>query len=515
MPISDRDSSASAAPVAYSEAYKRSVTLLLMLAYTLNSTDRSIISIIGQSMKVDLQLSDTQLGLLAGTAFATLYAFSGLPIARLAERYNRVNIIAVALVVWSALTALLGAAVGFTQLLLIRVGVGVGEAGCTPPAHSLISDYFAPTRRTTALSVYSCGISLGYVVGAVIGGYVTLHYGWRAACVAVGLPGIGVALLVRRFVREPPRGYSEPPVLRAAAPQLAAAARDPSRGPAFSLRTEAGEVAAVARTLLLTWPIANIVIGVTVATFVAQGSYAFVPAFFSRAFGLDYATIGVVAALTGGVAVGFGLLAGGFLADFLGARGVKWYALVPALGLAIAMPLYMVAFLQSDWKATAVLLGIAGFFQYVSFGPTFGIVQNVVDTRRRATATALIYILLNLIGLGCGPLFTGWTIDRFAEFNFSHPGADTVAKSFSAISTPGVTTGASFHSSCPGGRGLATASAAGKAACESTLALASRQGILVTLLLYGWASLHYLLAAFGLEREMRSAALRNAAAAAR
>jgi predicted MFS family arabinose efflux permease len=514
MPNSDRGTAGSTTPVAYSEAYKRTVALLLMLAYTLNSTDRSIIAIIGQSMKIDLRLSDTQLGLLAGTAFATLYAFSGIPIARLAERFNRVTIISIALVVWSALTALLGAAAGFTQLLLIRVGVGVGEAGCTPPAHSLISDYFAPQRRATALSVYSCGISVGYILGAILGGYVTLHYGWRAACVVVGLPGIGVALLLRRFVREPPRGYSEPPAIRSAAPLPPTAAQHRSPRQPFSLLAEAGEVVAVARMLLLTWPVANIVIGVTIATFVAQGSYAFVPAFFNRAFGLDYGTIGLVAALTGGVAVGFGLLAGGFLADLLGARGMKWYALVPAIGLAISMPLYMLAFVQSDWQTTAVLLGVAGFFQYVSFGPTFGIVQNVVDTRRRATATALIYVLLNLIGLGCGPLFTGWSIDRFAEFDFARPAADSVGKSFAAMTAADGGTGASFHASCPGGRAPATADRAGQSACASTLALASRQGILVTLLLYGWAALHYLLAAFGLEREMQRATLRNAAAAA-
>jgi MFS family permease len=515
MPTSDRELPGSAVPVSYSEAYKRTVALLLMLAYTLNSTDRSIISIIGQAMKVDLRLSDTQLGLLAGTAFATLYAFSGIPIARLAERFNRVAIISTALVVWSALTALLGAAAGFTQLLLIRVGIGVGEAGCTPAAHSLISDYFPPARRATALSVYSCGISVGYIVGAIVGGYVTLHYGWRAACVAVGLPGIGVALLLRRLVREPPRGHSEPPAIRAPAAQPAPPAPHRPPGQTFSLKTEAAEVLAVARLLLLTWPVANIVIGVTIATFVAQGSYAFVPAFFNRAFGLDYGTIGVVAALTGGVAVGFGLLAGGFVADLLGARGMKWYALVPALGLAISLPFYLLAFLQSDWTVAAVLLGTAGFFQYVSFGPTFGIVQNVVDTRRRATATALIYVLLNLIGLGCGPLFTGWTIDRFAEFDFARPAADTVAKSFAALATPAAATGASFRASCPGGRAPATAGGVTRAACAATLALASRQGILVTLLLYGWASLHYVLAAFGLEREMRRATLRNAAAAAR
>jgi MFS family permease len=189
-----------------SAAYKRTVTMLLMSAYTFNSMDRSIISIVAASLKADLSLSDTQLGLLGGTAFAALYALSGIPIARLAERVSRVNIITAALLVWSALTALCAAAGGFVSLLAIRAGVGVAEAGCSPPAHSLISDYHPPAERASALSVYSCGISLGYILAAVVGGYVAEHAGWRAACLAVGAPGVLTALIIKALVREPPRG---------------------------------------------------------------------------------------------------------------------------------------------------------------------------------------------------------------------------------------------------------------------------------------------------------------------
>ena len=165
----------------YSEAYKRLVTLLLMLAYAFNAADRNLISVLAQSMKLDLHLSDTQLGLLAGTAFASLYALSGIPIARLAERFNRVTIISLSLAVWSALTSLGGAAGSFAQLLGLRVGVGIAEAGCSAPSHSLISDYYPRERRAGALSIYSCGLSLGYLFVSVLGGYVVLHQGWRAA----------------------------------------------------------------------------------------------------------------------------------------------------------------------------------------------------------------------------------------------------------------------------------------------------------------------------------------------
>ncbi|MGO9932449.1 MAG: spinster family MFS transporter [Steroidobacteraceae bacterium] len=466
-------------------AYRYAVASLLMLAYTLNSADRTLIAIIGQPLKVDLKLSDTQLGLLVGPAFAALYAFSGIPIARLAERFNRVNIIFLVMTLWSGLTALCGFTTSFAQLLLLRVGVGFGEAGCTPPAHSLLSDYFDATRRATALSIYSCGISLGYVISAMLGGYVALHYGWRAACLVVGLPGVLIAVIIKRYVKEPPRGAFE------------------ARRAHAWLRGEFAELTAVARTLFSRWPTANIILGVIIASFASQGCWAFVPAFFNRGFQLDYATIGVVTGLTGGVAVGVGLLCGGFLADALGRRSAKWYALLPAIALIVGLPLYVGAFLQSDWRRTAVLLGAGGFFQYISFGPTFGVIQNVVAVRRRATATALVYVLLSVVALAGGALFTGWLIDHFAQFNFNHAGADTMAKSFALMRSGPASGAASFQLSCPGGESPATGGAVLQGACRATLALSSRQGILVTALLYGWAALHYALGAIGLATALK------------
>jgi predicted MFS family arabinose efflux permease len=475
-------------PIQYSAGYKRVVTLLLMAAYTFNSMDRSIISIIASAIKIDLGLTDTQLGLLGGTAFAMLYALGGIPVARLAERISRVNIIGIALIVWSSLTALCGAAATFTQLLLIRMGVGVAEAGCSPAAHSLLSDYFAPSRRTSALSIYSCGISLGYILAAVVGGYVAQHLGWRTACAAVGLPGVATAVLIKVLVREPPRGYSD-------SPAAAAAGAKRTLTP-FSLRAELAEFRAVAAALLLDRPILHMVLGVTLGAFAAYGLYAFVPAYFSRAFALSYAAIGLIAALAGGLAVGIGIAAGGFIADFLARRDARWYAWVPAAGGAVALPLYLFALLAADWRSAAWLLSAAGFFQYASLGPTFGVVQNVFETRRRATATALLYICLSVVALGLGPVFTGWAIDRFAEGNFLKVGA-----SFS------------FSAQCPGGAAPAGAATAAMAACRSTLTLATRHGLLLTLAFFGWACVHYLLAAAGIGKSLRAAALRNHAAA--
>jgi len=470
---------------ASSSCNRYGVALLLMAAYTLNCADRTLIAIIGQPLKIDLQLSDTQLGALVGAAFAALYAISGIPIARLAERFNRVNILFVVMTVWSGLTALCGVATSFVQLLLLRMGVGFGEAGCSPPAHSLLSDYFEPRRRATALSIYSCGISLGYILSAALGGYIAAHFGWRMACVALGVPGVAIAAIIKLSVREPRVG-SPQPVRK------------------FGLRGDLRELVGVAASLALRWPMANFVLGLTVASFASQGAWAFVPAFFNRVFELDYATIGVVAALTGGVPVGLGLLAGGYVADLLGARSARWYALVPAIGLVIATPLYVSAFVQSEWKLTALLLGLGGFFQYISFGPTLGVIQNVVTERRRATATAFVYVILNVVALGGGALFTGWLIDRFADFNLIHPSRAAFPSFAAVFGSPLLSPQASFRAVCPGGQAAAATGQAAHALCRATLAQSSRQGILLTVLLYAWAAAHYVLGAFGLGREMQS-----------
>jgi Major Facilitator Superfamily len=280
---------------------------------------------------------------------------------------------------------------------------------------------------------------------------------------------VATALLIKTLVREPPRGGFD-----TAARSPGAAVRAPAAGP-FSVRGELRELRAVAAALLLDRPILHMVLGVTLGAFGAYGFYAFLPAYLDRAFALGYAKIGVIAALTGGVAVGLGIIAGGFVADTLARRSARWYALVPALGGAVSIPLFAVAVTADHWKPAAWALAAAGFFWYASLGPTFGTVQNVVDPRRRATATALLYIALSMFALGLGPLFTGWVIDRSAM------------------------------GACPGGFAVPGAGAAAELACRSSLALATRRGLLVTLAFFGWATLHYLLAAAGLARSFAAA----------
>jgi predicted MFS family arabinose efflux permease len=336
---------------------------------------------------------------------------------------------------------------------------------------------------------------LGYLLAAVGGGFVAQHWGWRAACATVGLPGLAIAILIKVFITEPPRGREEPGTVLG----ISGVVNVPTLPP-FSLGAEWRELRAVGTALLTDRPVLHMVLGLTLGAFAAYGFYAFVPPFLSRAFRLDYTSIGVIAGLAGGVAVGMGIIAGGFTADSLAKRDARWYALVPGIGGMIALPFYALAVTALNWKVAAWLLGIAGFFQYVSLGPTFGVVQNMVGLHRRATATALLYIILNVFALGGGPLFTGWAIDAFAQHDFTRLGAG---------STPANHSGNSFAVSCPGGAAPATAGEDLRSACRASLERATRRGILVTLLFFAWASIHYLAASLGIAKALNEAALRS------
>lgn len=477
------------APVA-SGGYKRVVLAFLVAAYTFNFIDRTIVSILGQAIKVDLKITDAQLGMLGGIAFAILYTLLGVPIARLAERFNRVSIISLAIVAWSVFTAACGLAANFVILLAMRVGVGIGEAGCSPPIHSLISDYFEPRRRASALSVYAFGIPLGAMIGSVAGGFLAKNFGWRMAFIVVGLPGLVLAALIKLVVREPVRGASDP----VGAVQAAQAGGG----------GELAEIGTVIKALFGNWPAANMMIAVTLASFAGYGVGQFSAPYFIRTFGLDYATVGLIFGLTGGLSAGLGTLAGGFIGDFAARRHARWYALIPAIGLAIATPLYVVVYRVSDWKLAAAILLIPGAFAYTFLGPTFGVVQNLVDARRRATATAVMLLFLNIIALGGGPLFTGWMIDRFAGYYFTHPGAHPLlAALVGAFGDGGAAS--RFVAACPGGIAPAGAPIRLAFQCQTAGAIATRQGILVTFAFGAWAALHYLLASFGLAGRLAKA----------
>ena len=507
----------------FSDGYKQVVLGLLVTAYTFNFIDRTIIATIGQAIKADLKITDTQLGLLGGLYFALLYTFLGIPIARLAERFSRVNIIAIAIVVWSGFTALCGTAANFATLAAYRFGVGFGEAGLSPPSHSLISDYYEPKKRASALAVYAFGIPLGTMVGAILGGWLAQNFSWRIAFVIVGLPGVLIALAIKLVIKEPPRGHSD------ATPAPAAADADgyaPATHPPLSLAGEFRELWAVAKVLFGKWPVLHMVLGVTLASFGSYGWGQFVPPLFARAFGdpsghahwtwaqffaspsgdykLDLAKIGLITGLVGGISSGIGTILGGVVTDRMSRISPRWYSLTPAIGLTIATPIYIAAYMQPAWQATALILLIPGIFHYTYLGPTFGVVQNMVETRRRATAAALLLFFLNLIALGGGPPFTGWVIDHFAQFHFTHPDVHGILPSLQQVLAGG-SAGHEFAAACPGGTAPKGAAPELAAQCHGALVESTRTGVVISICFLLWAAFHYFLGSIGLVQALAKA----------
>jgi hypothetical protein len=261
----------------------------------------------------------------------------------------------------------------------------------------------------------------------------------------------------------------------------------------------------VTRTLFGSWPVVNMVLGVTIVSIAGYGIGQFSAPYFNRAFGLSYATVGLIFGLIGGFSAGVGTLAGGFVSDWASKRHARWYALTPAIGLAIATPIYVLAYREMDWRLAAAILLVPGVFHYTYLGPTFGVVQNVVETRRRATATAVMFLFLNIIALGGGPFFTGWLIDRFAQFDFSHPGPHGLLTAITGLFGDGARGMASFNVQCPGGVAPKGSTVMQAIHCSRAEAGATRQGILVTIGFYAWGAVHYLLASFGMAARMARA----------
>lgn len=483
----------SAARPQFSAGYRNAVLWLLVAAYTFNFIDRTIISTIATAIKADLKLTDQQLGWLTGLSFALLYTALGIPIARLAERANRVNIITVAIVVWSAFTALCGTATSYLQLLAYRVGVGVGEAGLSPPAHSLISDYFEPKKRASALSIYAFGIPLGTMFGAMAGGWIAENLSWQAAFMMVGLPGVLVALAIKFTVKEPPRGWADrqgPADVAVGAETPGALGREASQAgaPAEGPAAAPPSVLAVGKRLFGSWGMFHMCAGITMASFAGYGTGNYVPAYFIREFGLGLGVVGMAVGLIAGISNGAGTLLGGYLTDWASKRSTRWYALVPAIGLILATPIYIFAYTRESYQLAWAVLLVPGVLHYTYLGPTFGVVQNAMDTRMRATAVALLFFVLNLIALGFGPPFCGWCIDQFARAAFTANGM-----------------AGDFLTACPGGAAPAGSPADLAAACKSAMTEGTRAGIVSNLLIYAWGGVHYLLAAITLPRDIARA----------
>jgi len=379
-------------PGEFSDGYRRYALGLLVVVYVFNFIDRSILSIVLQPIKEEFQVSDTALGFLSGIAFAAFYTVMGIPIARWADRGVRRSIIALACFVWSGMTAATGLATSFGLLALARIGVGVGEAGCSPPAHSLISDYFPPDRRATALGIYALGIPIGGGIGALAGGWLNEIFDWRTAFIVVGLPGVLLALVVRLTLREPTRG-------------------------AFDGTTPAQHepVSDVVRFMLGLRSFRHMSLGAAFHAFYGYGAGAFIAAFFVRSHGVPSGELGTWLAglgFTGGV---IGTFLGGFLGDRLGARDPRWYMWLPALSTLVYIPF---AFLLYTWpdSRTALLLYFPGaLLGGMYLGPTFAMTQTLVRPEVRAMASAILLFIINIIGLGLGPQAVGIVSDLLAE----------------------------------------------------------------------------------------------------
>jgi predicted MFS family arabinose efflux permease len=378
---------------AISIGYSRYVLGVLFVVYVFNFIDRQVLAILLDPIKRELGVSDTAMGFLSGFAFALFYTFAGIPIARWADRASRRSIIALGLGLWSAMTAASGLASSFLQLALARVGVGVGEAAGSPPAHSLISDYFAPERRATALAIYATGVYVGAMIAFLAGGYIREHFDWRIAFLAVGLPGIPLALLVRFTVREPPRGYSE-------------------SGP---VDTRTAGMAEVIRFLLKRRSFVYIVTAASCQAMSGYGVLAWGPTFLGRVHQMGGVEIGIWFGLSIGLGGTLGAYLGGAIADRLGVRDRRWYMFLSAIVTLAGVP-FVAGFLLLDDTRVALLCFIPFYVLAAMYvGPMLSMTQGLVRLRMRATASAILLFMLNMFGLGAGPLLVGFLNDQLND----------------------------------------------------------------------------------------------------
>ncbi|HVZ69106.1 MAG TPA: MFS transporter [Rhizomicrobium sp.] len=419
--------------------------------------DRVLMNTLGQAIKVDLGLSDTQLGMLGGLSIAVFYAIFAFPSARLAERFKRTYIVAAAVTIWSVMTTLCGVAQNFSQLLGARLGVGIGETGALA-TQSLISDMFAPNRRASALGILNLGVTAGLLFGAIASGLLVQSLGWRAAFFILGLPGLLLALAIALTIEEPPRGFSDGEPSDERTPPFLSVLKL-----AFSRRS-----------------FVHILIGATIVATVGSGVLQFMHPFFVRRFHLDYAEAAAMFGAINGLTTGIGFIAGGLITDWLATRDKRYYGIVPACGLLIAMPFFIAGYLQSDWRIALPLLAIPGMFSATYFAPTYAVAHNIVTPRMRATIVAIVGLSSGIIALAVGPTLAGFVSDSSAAFYFH----------------------GNFAIDCPGGRAASGLGAAVQRDCDTASALGVRNALILLTLLLSWASFHYFMAARTLKRDM-------------
>ncbi len=370
---------------------RRTALTLLFFAYVFSITDRQIVSILFQPIKAEFGLSDTQLGLLGGLAFGVFYATLGIPIALVADKGRRREIVAGSLAIFSAMTALCGMAQSFWQLVLARFGVGIGEAGVNPASHSIIADYYPPERRSTVMSVLAMGANMGMLIGLIVGGFVSQAYGWRAAFLVVGLPGVILAVLVQLFLKEPPRGLSEGRVAKSEAPPL-------GQSLGYMWRNRA---------------MRHLIAGSTICGVVTYGLGQWQPTFFMRVHEMPASQVGVTLGLLFGGVGGVGALCGGWLTDRLQNRRAAWGMWMIAAVMVAMIPLHVLAFRAESTVASLALFLLPVFTSAFYLGPSLALVQGLAPLRMRSISAAVKMLCMNLIGLGIGPTVVGVLSDLF------------------------------------------------------------------------------------------------------
>jgi predicted MFS family arabinose efflux permease len=375
----------------YASARNRNYALgLLTVVYSFNFIDRQLLAILQESIKLELSLTDAQLGLLTGFAFAVFYVTAGIPIARWADRSNRRNIVAFSVGLWSLMTAISGAVQNYAQLLIARIGVGIGEAGGSPPSHSIISDIFPPTNRASAIAFYSTGVNIGILFGFLFGGWLNEFFGWRVAFLVVGLPGIAIALIVRLTLREPIRGLAEH----------------------RTVNDEQEPLLDVVRLLWSRRSFRHIAFAAALNAFAGYSTSNWTASFMIRSHEMTTGELGTWLAMIMGLGGAIGVFCGGLIADRLALRDKRWYVWLPTLTGFICVPFMIGVYVVDNAYLSLSLSIVPGLLFNVYLGNAIATTHGLVGLRMRATASAILFLILNIIGLGAGP----WTVGVVSDY---------------------------------------------------------------------------------------------------
>ncbi|RYG34610.1 MAG: MFS transporter [Burkholderiales bacterium] len=470
--------------------YRGYVLLSLTLVYTLNFIDRNLLGVVAQPIIAEFGLTDTEYGFLNGPPFALFYALMGIPIAIAADRYNRVVIMALCIAIWSLMTALCGFASSFVFLLIARIGVAIGEAGGTPPSNSIIADYFKPKSRANALGIFAMGVTLGGALANAFGGPIAgltdetvvsffasvgvgdIHeqlgwgqnFGWRFAFIALGLPGLVIALILLFTVKEPPRGYSDPPgVQRVQKASITETLKELGSKPTF-------------------WTMS---IGAALVALVGYGLFGFQAPMMQRLHGMSPGTFALQYGVPLSLVSAFGTFAGGYLTESLTQRSPTAVAWIPAVGLFAAIPLYILGFYMEPGTLQLIVWGLGAMCHYAYLGAQYTIGQGVVSQRSRASAIAILLFIIALIGNGLGPQIVGILSDMFMKMQIDAGGMGDV-----------------LTTTICRGRDLSALTEAQQAVCATAYGEGLRQSMSATVLFFIPAAAFYLLAALTLKKDM-------------